>query len=274
MNKNFFKTISYLFALVWGITTIFPLFITFLSSVKDNDGIYLGLFSLPKKWIWQNYIDAFKVANIGRGVLNSIIIAIISTILVILIGMLAAYILSRKNFKLKNFIYTIFIRGVMIPVHCTIIPIAGLSTIFKGKNTYWFIILVYVAFNLSQAIFLFTGYLNGIDKELDEAAIIDGCNDFQLLFKILFPVSIPIISTEAILSFIYGYGELIFAMILFTDESKYTVARSMLAFSGSYQTSLGPIFACIIIAVLPMIILYIFFHEKVQSGMMSGAIKG
>ena len=274
MNKNFFKTISYLFALVWGITTIFPLFITFLSSVKDNDGIYLGLFSLPKKWIWQNYIDAFKVANIGRGVLNSIIIAIISTILVILIGMLAAYILSRKNFKLKNFIYTIFIIGVMIPVHCTIIPIAGLSTIFKGKNTYWFIILVYVAFNLSQAIFLFTGYLNGIDKELDEAAIIDGCNDFQLLFKILFPVSIPIISKEAILSFIYGYGELIFAMILFTDESKYTVARSMLAFSGSYQTSLGPIFACIIIAVLPMIILYIFFHEKVQSGMMSGAIKG
>ena len=162
----------------------------------------------------------------------------------------------------------------MIPVHCTIIPIAGLSTIFKGKNTYWFIILVYVAFNLSQAIFLFTGYLNGIDKELDEAAIIDGCNDFQLLFKILFPISVPIISTEAILAFIYGYGELIFAMILFTDESKYTVARSMLAFSGSYQTSLGPIFACIIIAVLPMIILYIFFHEKVQSGMMSGAIKG
>ena len=274
MNKNFFKTISYLFALVWGITTIFPLFITFLSSVKDNDGIYLGLFSLPKKWIWQNYIDAFKVANIGRGVLNSIIIAIISTALVILIGMLAAYVLSRKNFKLKNFIYTIFIIGVMIPVHCTIIPIAGLSTIFKGKNTYWFIILVYVAFNLSQAIFLFTGYLNGIDKELDEAAIIDGCNDFQLLFKILFPIPVPIISTEAILAFIYGYGELIFAMILFTDESKYTVARSMLAFSGSYQTSLGPIFACIIIAVLPMIILYIFFHEKVQSGMMSGAIKG
>ncbi len=274
MNKNFFKTISYLFALIWGINTIFPLLITFLSSVKDNDGIYLGLFSLPKKWVWQNYIDAFKVANIGRGVLNSILIAITSTILIIIIGMLASYVLSRKKFKLKNFVYTLFIIGVMIPVHCTIIPISGLSTIFKGKNTYWFIILVYVAFNLSQAIFLFTGYLNSIDKELDEAAIIDGCNDFQLLFKILFPVSIPIISTEAILAFIYGYGELIFAMILFTDESKYTVARSMLAFSGSYQTSLGPIFACIIIAVLPMIVLYIFFHEKVQSGMMSGSVKG
>lgn len=274
MNKNFFKTISYLFALVWGITTIFPLLVTFLSSVKDNDGIYLGLFSFPKKWIWQNYIDSFRVANIGRGVLNSIIIAVISTILVIVIAMLAAYVLSRKNFKLKNFVYTLFIIGVMIPVHCAIIPISGLSTVLKGKNTYWFIILVYAAFNLSQAIFLFTGYLNSIDKELDEAAIIDGCNDFQLLFKILFPVSVPIISTEAILAFIYGYGELIFAMILFTDEKKYTVARSMLAFQGSYQTSLGPIFACIIIAVLPMIVLYIFFHEKVQSGMMSGSIKG
>lgn len=273
MYRKVFKFISYSFAIIWGITTIFPLVITFLSSVKDNDGIYLSLFSLPKEWIWQNYVDAFQVAKIGRGIVNSIFISLATTVIVIVVGMLAAYILSRKKFKLKGVIYMLFVVGVMVPVHCTIIPISSLSTMVGGKNTYWFIILVYSAFSLSQAIFLFTGYLNGIDKEIDEAAIIDGCNDFQLLFRILFPISIPIIATEAILALIASYGELIFSMILFTDETKYTVARSMLAFSSGYQQRLGPVFACVIIAVLPMLILYIFFHEKVQSGMMSGSIK-
>ncbi len=265
---------SYLFAVIWGIITIFPLFITFLSSVKDNQGINLGMFKLPEKWLWSNYTAAFESANIGRAVINSIFLGVIATIIVTIVGMLAAYILSRKKFRLKTLIYSLFLIGVMIPVHTTIIPISSLATGIGGRNSYWFLTLVYAAFNLSQAIFLFTGYLNEISKELDEAAIIDGCNDLQLLFRVLTPVSVPIISTQAILTFIYGYGELIFAMILISDEKKYTVSRAMLSFSGGYQQQLGPIFACIIVAVLPMILLYILFHEKVQSGMLSGAVKG
>lgn len=274
MRRKIGKIIVYSFAIFWTFMTIFPLFITFLSSVKDNQGINLGMFKLPEQWLWSNYTAALQNANMGRAVLNSIFFGLSSTGIVILTGMLAAYVLSRKRFKLKGLVYSLFILGVMVPVHCTIIPISSLATQIGGKNTYWFIILVYVAFNLSQAVFLFTGYLNGIDRELDEAAIIDGCGDGQLLFKILFPVSVPMISTVAILSFIFGYGELIFSMILLTDEKKYTISRSMLAFSGGYQQQLGPIFACIIIAVLPMIVLYLLFHEKVQAGMLAGAVKG
>ncbi|MEG0692962.1 MAG: ABC transporter permease subunit, partial [Oscillospiraceae bacterium] len=100
------------------------------------------------------------------------------------------------------------------------------------------------------------------------------CNDFQLLFKILVPVSVPIISTEAILAFISGYGELLFSMSLLSDPEKYTIARAMLVFSSGHDQLLGPIFASIIIAVVPMIIFYIVLHEKVQNGMMTGAVKG
>lgn len=274
MRLKIGKVCGYLFALLWGLITIFPLFITFLSSVKDNQGINLGMFKLPEKWLWSNYTAAFESANIGKAVINSIFLGIVSTLIVTLVGMLAAYVLSRKRFRLRSVVYSLFIVGVMVPVHCTIIPISSLATEIGGRNSYWYLTLVYAAFNLSQAIFLFTGYLNEVNKELDEAAIIDGCNDIQLLFRVLTPVSVPIISTQAILTFIYGYGELIFAMILISDEKKYTVSRAMLAFSGGYQQQLGPIFACIIVAVLPMIILYIVFHEKVQSGMMSGAVKG
>jgi len=274
MGKKIGKLSVYLFAIIWGAITIFPVFVTFLSSVKDNQGINLGMFKLPERWLWSNYAVAFQKANIGKAVINSIFLGLSTTIIVTIIGMLAAYIMSRKIFKLKILVYSLFVIGVMVPVHSTIIPISSLATMVGGKNSYWFLVLVYVAFNLSQAIFLFTGYLNSVDKELDEAAIIDGCNDFQLLFRILTPVSKSIISTEAILVFIYGYGELIFAMILLSDTTKYTVSRAMLAFSGGYQQQLGPIFACIIVAVLPMIIIYILFHEKVQSGMLAGAVKG
>lgn len=274
MKSKFKKIILYIFALTWASITLFPLIVTLLCSVKDNTGILQGMFSLPDKIMWSNYTRAFESAHIIQAVFNSLFFALASTTLTILIGMLASYILSRKKFKGRNFIYTLFILGVMVPIHCTIIPISSMATRVNGKNTSWFLILVYTAFALSQAVFLFTGYLNGISKELDEAAIIDGCNDFQLLFKILFPICLPIISTEAILAFIAGYGELIFGMILMSDPDKYTVARAMLTFQGGYKISLGPVFACIIIAVIPMITIYILFHERVQEGMLNGAIKG
>lgn len=274
MKRKIGTIILYMIAIFWAFMTFFPLVITLLSSVKDNAGITMSMFALPEEWLWSNYVRAFEVANMGQAVLNSIFVGITSTILVIVIGMLAAYVLSRKKFKLRKVVYSLFIIGVMVPVHCTIIPISGMATATGGKNTWWFLILVYVAFNLSQAIFLFTGFLNSIGTELDEAARIDGCTDIQLLFKVLVPVSTPIISTAAILSFVYGYGELVFSMVLISDESKYNISRGMLAFQGAYQSQLGPIFASIIVAVVPIIILYILFHEKVQAGMLAGAVKG
>jgi len=232
------------------------------------------MFSFPQEWLWENYMAALTRAHMGTAVLNSMFIAFASTIVVILVSMPAAYILARKKFKLRNFTYVFFLMGVMIPVHSTVIPIANLATRWSGRNTYWFIVLVYAAFNLSQAIFLFRGYLLSVDTELDQAAIIDGCNDIQLLFRILFPVAKPIIATVAILTFIFGYGELLFSLILITEESMFTVARAMLVFTGDFQQRLGPIFASIIIAVLPMVVLYVIFHERVQSGMLAGSVKG
>lgn len=274
MRRKIGRGIIYCLAIFWGIMTILPLFITFICSVKDNVGINLSMLSLPKKWLWSNYVDAFQVAHIGKAVANSIFLGVSTTLLVSVVALLAAYILSRKRFKLRSAISTLFIVGVMVPVHCTIIPISNLAVELHGKNTMWMLILIYTAFNLAQAIFLFTGYMNGIDRELDEAAIMDGCNDFQVLFQVLMPVCMPIISTEAILAFISAYGELIFSMTLLSDPNKYTASRAMLVFSSGHDQLLGPIFASVIVVVLPMLILYTIFHEKVQNGMMTGAVKG
>ena len=109
---------------------------------------------------------------------------------------------EQNKRKKQKLLYLFFMVGVMIPVHCTIVPISSIASSIGAKNSYWFLVLVYTAFNLAQAVYLYIGFIQGIDKELDEAAIIDGCNDVSLLTKILAPICKPIIATETIFVFI------------------------------------------------------------------------
>ena len=278
--------------LIFTIFILYPVFNTIYLSFHSWKGIYGSNLIFVG---FDNYIRVLKSEHFYKALLNSLYFLIGGFAILMPLSFLLALLITSK-LKYTKLMKTSFFMPIMLSITAvalmwvyilnptfgavnTILRALGLNSLAKEwlstpTLNVWSIVLVnewtYAGYNM----LIFASGLISIPKSIYESADIDGCNDFQLLFKILFPVSIPIISTEAILSFIYGYGELIFAMILFTDESKYTVARSMLAFSGSYQTSLGPIFACIIIAVLPMIILYIFFHEKVQDGMMSGAIKG
>lgn len=266
--------VLFIFGVLWALITIYPLFVSLLSSLKDNEGIFGHMFALPKTFIWQNYYDALFEAKIFRGVWNSLKLALGTTISVCIIALFASYALSRDKFKFIKPVYLLFLTGVMIPVHSTIIPISKLAAQFHGSDKHWMLLLVYTTFQLPQAIFLITGYLNGVSKELDEAAIIDGCGRLGVLLRIMLPVCTPIISTVAVLSFIYGYSELVFSVILLHSPAKYPISRSLMYFTGDYSVRMGPVFASIIIAVLPMIIIYLLFHENVQRGMLAGAIKG
>ena len=253
---------------------LFPLFITFLSSLKSNSDILLGMLELPKQWMFSNYPEAVKTANALNTILHSLIIAISTLVLTIAVGFPAAYILARKSYKFIKPVYILFMVGVMVPVHCTLTSVSEMASTLGLKNSYIFLVLLYVAFNLSQAIFLFTSYIRGLDKGLDEAAKIDGCSEMRLIWTIIFPLCKPIVATEAILVFIFGYSELIFSLILLTDQRKYTVSRAMLNFTSNYTTSYGPQFAFVIMSMIPMLVIYIVLHKQIQEGMLSGAIKG
>ena len=266
--------LMYAFAIFWSVITIMPLLTTFFSSFKSNPEIFSNMLSLPQKWLVQNYYDALFGANILRSVVNSMLLGLGTAFLVIIVAMLASYVFSRKTHFYVKPIYLLFLTGLMLPVHTAIIPLSKMAAGIGLIDSYLYLIPVYAAFQLPQAVFLATGYMNTISRELDEAATIDGCNMFKVLYHILFPISAPVISTIAILSFVYGYSELIFSIILLTDKNKFPVSRALMFFTGERVTRMGPVFAAIIIAVIPMVILYIFFHEKVQKGMVAGAVKG
>lgn len=131
---------------------IFPLVITFISSLKSNQDILLGMFSLPEKWLFSNYPEAVKTADALHTISHSLIIAVATLVVTIVVSFPAAYILARKNYKFIQPIYILFMAGVMVPVHCTLIPISEMSSKLGLKNSYIFLVLLYVAFNISQAI--------------------------------------------------------------------------------------------------------------------------
>lgn len=269
------KVILYAIAIIWFLTTIIPLLYVFISSFKKNDEMYRSALNLPIHWKIENYVVANEIGHSIRSIGNSLIVALSTTVIEIIVAMMAAYAISRKrHIFFARHAYMLFVIGVMVPIHSTLIPISSMAADWGLKNNFVYLVLVYVCFNLAQGIFLFTGFLDSVSREIDEAAIIDGCNDFRLLRSILLPICKPIIATEAIFSFIYAYGELVFSLTLISDPAKYTVPRAMLSFWGEFSAQMGPQYAFIILSVIPVIIIYVLFHNQIQSGVMSGAVKG
>lgn len=272
-NKRF-RILVYSFAVFWAVMTLFPIVLTIFSSLKTNEEIYGRMFMPPSKFMISNYIEAFTGANMGRAILNSLFIAAVTSIIVVIISIMASYIIARRNYFFIEPMFMLFILAIMIPVHTTLISISKLASSVGGLDKYWFLILVYVTFQLPQAIFLMTGYIKTISIDIDEAAIIDGCSTANLIIKIIFPISAPIIATISIVTFMFAYSELVFSIILLTTREKYPISRALMYFTGDKVVRLGPVFASIMLAVIPMLIIYICLHEKIQKGMTEGSVKG
>ena len=274
-RRSWKKLILYAIAGVWLLATIIPLLYVFISSFKTNDEMYRSALNLPIHWKIENYVVANELGHSFRSIGNSLRVALSTTVIEVIVAMMAAYAISRKrNIFFARHAYMLFVVGVMVPIHSTLIPISSMAASWGLKNNFAYLVLVYVCFNLAQGIFLFTGFLDSVSREIDEAAIIDGCSDFRLLRSVLLPICKPIIATEAIFSFIYAYGELVFSLTLISDPAKYTVPRAMLSFWGEFSAQMGPQYAFIILSVIPVIIIYVLFHNQIQSGVMSGAVKG
>ncbi|MFA6703062.1 MAG: carbohydrate ABC transporter permease [Dysgonamonadaceae bacterium] len=279
-NVKVKKTIGYwilgFFALVWAFITLYPFIITVFSSLKNNDEILGSMLSLPKNPLWENYDIAINNAKILISIFNSIFLAVVSTAGMLLFGSMIAYVLSRTTHKYNKWVFGLFMAGIVLPIYATLVPLMKIVSKvgFLRPNTFYTLILIYIAICLPEGLFIMTGYMKGISKELDEAAIIDGCNTPQLFFKVLLPISIPALSTAAIISFLNCYNEMVFALLFITTKIKYTVSIALLYFVGKKTVDMGPLFAAIILTTLPMLIFYMFFQDQIQSGMVAGAVKG
>lgn len=259
---------------VLAIICLYPLYFSIVSSLKDNAAIFMTPFSLPAQWRFSNYVFAWKQGQIGTYFLNSVFLTGVSVISTAFFSLLGANVLARFEFKWNPLIYIFIGAGLMIPAQSTIIPLAYMFGKLKLTNNYLMMILLFTAFNIPMTVFILTGFMKSIPRELEEAAVIDGCSNWRVLFKILVPISAPAIATASIFNFIHIWNNLLFPLMFLSKDHLKTLPIGLLNFYGFFTQEYAGTMAAINITIIPIMVVYILLQEKVEKGLTAGALKG
>ncbi|MFB0843925.1 carbohydrate ABC transporter permease [Paenibacillus oleatilyticus] len=259
---------------LYALVTLYPLFWLFVSAFKTNEEFHSKPFSLPEVWQWDNFARAWEVSAMGTSLVNSTIVTVLSLALTLVLGALAAYVLARFDFKLKPLFMGLFLLGMLIPIHSTLVPLFVLMKKVGLLDTYAALVFPYTAFELPLAIFVVAAYLTAIPKEIEEAALIDGTGYWGIFFRMMLPLSLPALSTIAILGFLRFWNDFAFALVFISKPALKTIPLSLSVFATGYATDYKLTMAAMSIAVLPTIIVYLLFQEQIMKGMTAGAVKG
>lgn len=265
--------LTYALLIGYSVIALFPVWFSLVSSFKSTIEIFNDPFALPESYSFENYVRAWNLANVGTYFWNSVIYTASTTSLLAFVGSLAAYILARFRFRVKDILYIFFISGMMVPVHSTIIPLAFDIARFNLRDSYPAMIAVTSAFAIPITVFILTGFMKGIPRELEEAAVMDGAKAFYVFRKVILPMSVPAIATATIFNFLQTWNNLLFPLVFISDSRRMPIAYGLLSFFGEFRSDHGGLMAAIVITILPPVITYILLQEKVERGLTAGALK-
>lgn len=268
------KFLIYFALTIAAILVVLPLLWLFFTSFKSRMDLAKNTWGLPKVWEVSNYIIAWTGSKIPLYMWNSIRATFLSIVLTVVLATPVSYVLSRYKFKGKNYLYLFFIAGMMIPIHSTVIPIYTMVGNLNLNNSLEILSLVYGAFRIPVSIFILEGFMTSIPKELEECAVIDGCTTANIFFKIIVPLSKDGIVTISILTVLSSWNELLISMLLISDPTKKTLPNGLMGFITEYNSEYTQLAAGIMIAIIPTILFYAAAQEKIEKGMIAGAVKG
>lgn len=262
------------FALFWLVISFYPFIFMINSSFKARmEFVIQPKWAFPKELLYTNYIRVIQ-GGFLRFFNNSVLVSAVSVLLIIMVSSLASYAISRISFRFSGLVYTMFVAGMMIPIHITLIPVYNLTRQMGLYDSLGGLVGPYVSFSLPISIFILTGFMREIPLELEEAAVIDGASNWQVYRQIIMPLSKPALSTVTIYNFIMLWNEFIYALVLLSSPKNWNLTMGLWNFQGQYSIDIPLIMATLTLAALPLIIIYIFLQEQVIRGMTAGALKG
>lgn len=285
MKKKKFEISSifiYIVLIFWSLTTIYPIIWVIQNSFKAKDKILANSFSLPVGDLFTlaNYRKAFGNLNIFGAYKNSIFVSTVVALAVVILAGMASFALVRYSFKLKGFLQSMVMAAMMFPVFATIIPVFSMEAKWGITNTSSWgltmlsLILPQIAGNLAFAIVVLTGFIRGLPIDLEEAAYLEGCNVFQIFFKVIVPLTKPSFATVAIFSFLWSYNDLFTQMFFLRRPEMRAITRLLNELTSQEGTNYGLMAAAVTLVVVPVLIVYIFLQKYIIKGMTAGAIKG
>lgn len=250
--------------------SLYPILWVLLNSFKQTPG---GL-GLPDTWVFDGYITTFTKLNIGRYFLNSLIVTVISTVISVFAVSLAAYVSARMSFKGKNLVTLMFASTLFIPSISISFPIYRLLSDIGLKDTLTGVIFVYASLGIAVTFFILRSYFLSIPKEMEEAAMMDGCGYISTYFRIIVPIARPGLATAAIMAFLNNWNEYYFASILLKSKENMTLPALLGQFTTAYSKNLNGMFSAIILIVLPTIVIFCLLSETFVKSLTAGAVKG
>jgi len=267
-------------ALIIGIAVItaivvFPFLWMIILSFKSNTEIMTNPLALPEMFNVDNYKRAFEVLDYGKLYGNTIFVCLCSIVIELVITFFSSFVIARMHFneKIRNMLYGFLILGLSISPFILLFPVYKINTIFgfSGKLA---LVLPYVATSISFNTLLLVGYLKSLPTEIDEAAVVDGCNIWQLMRQVILPMTKPVIATVVIFNVLYIWNEYPFASVMLRNVSDYTLSMGASFFKGKYTVDYGGIIASSVMIIIPELIFYGIFQKNIVEGMTAGAVKG
>ena len=262
--------------IVWAVTVIFPMIWMIYSSFKTDQELFFSPWAPPVELQWDNFARAWTKAHVGAYLLNTLIVVVPALLLTLIISAMAAYVLARFEFVGRRFLFYMFLSGMLFPVFLALVPLFNLVNQLKMLNTFHGLILVYIAYSLPFTIFFLTGFFKTLPTEIEESAIMDGANPYQVFFKVMLPMASPGLISMGIFNFLGMWNQYVLPLVLISDESKYMLSQGLafMLFKQFYENDWSALFAALTIIMVPTLIVYITFQKQIQDGITTGALKG
>lgn len=268
------KTIIYGLALIWLLITVYPFLFLFQNSLKASTEFYrASVWALPENVSFVNYARIWE-NNFWRFFLNSMFLAGTSLVLILLFASSAAFGLSRIRFKGRTPLYLLFVGGLTIPVHVTLIPIYTMTQRLGIYDSLWALIGPYVAVSMPMTVFILSAFMREIPASLEEAGYIDGATRWHVYWHIVLPISRPALIAVGIFNLVALWNEFIFALTLISSESNRPLTLALWNFQGKFSVDVPAMMAALLLSSLPVLALYAIAKERLIEGLTAGAIKG
>jgi len=276
-NTKLIKRILTYMSLVFTFVIFtFPFFLMIVNSFKTNGEILQSPFSLPHSLNFSHFIEVINKMNFSVSFMNSLLITVLSTILIVLFSSMTAYYLVRNNNRFSKIFFSVLVASMIIPFQSLMIPliyIYGARLNLIDTIPIPLLIILYAGFGSALTVFFYHGFIKSIPIELEEAALLDGCTRRQTFFKIVFPMLTPTSLTVTILNVMWIWNDYLLPSLILSKENLYTMPIKMKVFNGTYMNNWELLIPALLLTIIPILVVYFIAQRKIIEGVMHGAIK-
>lgn len=259
--------------IICSLVILFPLYLTIVTAFKSPDEMSNSLLALPHTLRWENFAEAIRLTNFFQSIKNSFIVTVFTVALTLLTNSMVAYAIARNmHRRFFKLLYYYFVSAMFVPFPIIMLPVVKQTSLF-GLNNMTGLIFLYIVYGLAFNIFIYVGYIRSIPKSLEEAAYVDGASIWTVFWKVIFPLLSPINATVGILTCLWAWNDFMLPLVILNDRDSMTLPLVQYVFQSQFTTNYNLAFASYLMALSPMVLVYIIAQKWIISGVTKGAVK-